>query len=75
MHHSYVPHFRHFVLSRDEVIAVLGIVLDLGYHLVVNFQVKVRAHFAGDEHLRSAMVMVWGLGVDGQWLEIRYMHI
>ena len=54
MHYSCSPIFdilfQH--LLRDEVLAVLGIVLDLGYHLVVNFQVKVRAHFAGDEHLQ-----------------------
>ena len=40
------------LLRGDKVLAELGVVLNLGYHLVVNFHVKVRANFAGDEKLR-----------------------
>ena len=40
------------LLRGDEVLAELGVVLNLGYHLVVYFHVKVRANVAGDEELR-----------------------
>ena len=40
------------LLRGDEVLAVLGVLQNLGNHLVVNFHVKVRAHVAGDEKLR-----------------------
>lgn len=40
------------LLRGDEVLSELGILLNLGYHLVVNFYVKVRANVAGDEELR-----------------------
>ena len=39
-------------LRGDEVLAELGVELNLGYHLVVYFHVKVRANVAGDEELR-----------------------
>ena len=55
----HAPHFDIYLtpkigvlLRGDKVLAELGVVLNLGYHLVVNFHVKVRANVAGDEKLR-----------------------
>ena len=40
------------LLRGDKVLVVLGVLQNLGNHLVVNFHVKVRANVAGDEKLR-----------------------
>lgn len=55
----HAPHFDIYLtpkidilLRGDEVLVVLGVLQNLGYHLVVNFDVKVRANVAGDEKLR-----------------------
>ena len=55
----HAPHFDIYLtpkidilLRGDEVLVVLGVLQNLGYHFVVNFHVKVWANVAGDEKLR-----------------------
>ena len=59
-HITHAPLFRHLfdsipttnLLRGGEVLAEFGVVLNLSYHLIENFHVKVRAYVAGDKQLR-----------------------